>query len=277
MLQTTILIATSMKRTDWLINRSLLSVYKQKNVNSELINVLIVDDNKEEKELFNIKTKIKDLRERLNLSNKHFSTNIIRNKGVKFNSGTGAWNTGIKHTYTIYKNGFISILDDDDEYLPNHLSECISKIKEDTLAVFQSLEWRNQDDTIINFSLGLKKLTPLNFFLGNPGVQGSNMFFKTKCLIAINGFDETLPNTTDRDLMIRFLQHIKSLDTISVIKKVGVLHYNHNSKKVNNNLPLKQKGLDMFYAKYRNQFSESDFQNSLKRANKYFNYEYSKT
>ncbi|MFD1016192.1 glycosyltransferase [Winogradskyella rapida] len=274
--QTTILIATSMKRTNWLIKRSLYSVYKQENVNPELINILIVDDNENEEEFFIIKTKINNLRRKLNLSTHYFSTDIIRNKGVKFNSGTGAWNTGIKHTYTLNKDGFISILDDDDEYLPNHLSACLSEIKDDTLAVFQSLEWRNQDNTIISFPLSLKKLTPLNFFLGNPGVQGSNMFFKTKCLIVINGFDESLPNTTDRDLMIRFLENIKSLDTISVIKEVGVLHYNHNKKKVNNNLPLKQKGLDLFYAKYKNQFSEFDFQNSLIRANKYFNYEYSK-
>lgn len=275
--QITILIATSMMRTDWLINRSLLSVYKQENVNPELINVLIVDDNKEEEEVLIIKNKVNDLRRKLSISANHFSTDTIRNKGVKFNSGTGAWNTGIKHIYTYYINGFIAILDDDDEYLPNHLSACLSKIRANTLAVFQSLEWRNQDSTILNFPLGLKKLTPLNFFLGNPGVQGSNMFFKTECLIAINGFDESLPNTTDRDLMIRFLQHVKSLDAISVIKEVGVLHYNHTSAKVNNNLPLKQRGLDLFYAKYKNQFSESDFQNSLKRANKYFNYEYSRT
>jgi len=276
MSQTTVIIATSMKRTEWLINRSLRSVYNQENVNTELINVLIVDDNKDEKEFFNVKKAITKLRERLNLSTRQFPTNTIRNTETKFNSGTGAWNTGIKTVYSINKSGFIAILDDDDEYLPNHLNICISKINEHTLAVFQSLEWKNHDNSIVKFPLNLKKLTPLDFFKGNPGVQGSNMFFKTEALIAINGFDENLPNTTDRDLMIRFLQHVEPLIAISVIEKVGVIHYNHNKEKVNNNLPLKQKGLDLFYAKYKNQFSESAFQDSLKRAKHFFNYQYSK-
>lgn len=260
-----------MMRTDWLINRSLLSVYKQVNVNSELINVLIVDDNKNEDEFFNIKNEVNKLRKLLNLSALDFSTEIIRNTGVKFNSGTGAWNTGIRNTYTSFKNGFISILDDDDEYLPNHLSNCISEIDNNTLAVFQWLEWRNQDGSTMNFPLNLEKLTPKHFFVGNPGVQGSNMFFKTEALIAINGFDETLPNTTDRDLMIRFLWNNES-SQIKVIGNVGVLHYNHKQVKVNNTIFLKQQGLDLFYQKYTTHFSKEAYIKSLTRAKNYFSY-----
>lgn len=269
--QTTIIIATSMKRTDWLINRSLLSVYKQENVSSELINVLIVDDNKDEEEFFNVKKAVSELRETLNFSNNHFTTNIIRNTGVKFKSGTGAWNTGIKSTYAKFKNGFIAILDDDDEYLPNHLSVCISKIKENTLAVFQNLEWSNQDGSVFKFPLSLEKLTPKQFFIGNPGIQGSNMFFKTAALIAINGFDETLPNTTDRDLMIRFLWE-NDTRKIKVTENIGVIHYNHKQLKVNNNILIKQQGLDLFYQKYRTHFSEESYLKSLMRAKKYFSY-----
>ncbi len=260
-----------MRRTDWLINISLLSVYKQQNVNPELINVLIVDDNKEEEEFFNIKQTVCELRKTLNLSSNHFSTNITRNTGVKFNSGTGAWNTGIKSTYAYYENGFISILDDDDKYLPNHLSDCISEIKENTLAVFQSLEWLNQDNSIINFPLRLEKLTPKQFFKGNPGIQGSNMFFKTEALIAIDGFDETLPNTTDRDLMIRFLWKYE-ISQVKVIENVGVIHYNHKQPKVNNTILLKQQGLDLFYQKYMTHFSREDYLKSLSRAKNYFSY-----
>ncbi|QXP79819.1 MULTISPECIES: glycosyltransferase [Winogradskyella] len=269
--QTTILIATSMRRTDWLVNRSLLSVYKQESVNSELVNVLIVDDNKEADEFFYIKKAIKNLRLKLNLSSNQFSTDIIRNTGVKFKSGTGAWNTGIKQTYLSFKNGFISILDDDDEYLPSHLSDCISEIEDNTVAVFQCLEWRNVDGSVMNFPLNLQKLTPKYFFEGNPGVQGSNMFFKTEALIAINGFDETLPNTTDRDLMIRFLWNNESRQ-IKVIENVGVLHYNHKQAKVNNIIFLKQQGLDLFYQKYMMYFSKEAYLKSLTRAKNYFSY-----
>lgn len=269
--QTTIIIATSMKRTDWLINRSLLSVYKQQEVDNELVNVLIVDDNKDEEEFFNVKKAVNELRKTLNLSKKKFATDIIRNTGIKFNSGTGAWNTGIKSTYPWCKNGFIAILDDDDEYLPNHLSECISKIEESTLAVFQSLKWKNQDGSVLKFPLSIENLTPKQFFIGNPGIQGSNMFFKTEALIAIDGFDETLPNTTDRDLMIRFLWKNET-SKIKVTANIGVIHYNHKQPKVNNNILIKQKGLDSFYLKYMTHFSKEAYVKSLTRAKKYFSY-----
>lgn len=39
--QVTVIIATSMKRTDWLINRRLLSVYKQQEINAKYIDILI--------------------------------------------------------------------------------------------------------------------------------------------------------------------------------------------------------------------------------------------
>ncbi|WP_452603221.1 glycosyltransferase family 2 protein [Pontimicrobium sp. MEBiC06410] len=280
MLQITVLIATSMKRSHWLINRCLLSVYNQKEINPEKINILIVDDNKEEKEYNIIKAAVKNKRKAIKLPSTHFKTRIIRNLKTKNNSGTGAWNTGILETYKIYKEGFISILDDDDEYLPNHLSDCISRIEENTLAVFQSLEWKNPDSSTVKFTLNKKIITPAHFFIGNPGIQGSNMFFKTKTLIDIGGFDELLPNTTDRDLMIRFLRHVNTIqgaiNSVVVIPSLGVIHYNHNKEKVNNNLNEKQKGLDLFYNKYKNKFSSEAYKQSLQRAVKYFNYQYSK-
>ncbi len=269
--QITVLIATSMKRTSWLISRSLLSVYNQKGLDPELITVVIVDDNRDDKEFIKIKKAVQNLRESLSLSKNHFSTNILRNTATKFNSGTGAWNTGIKHIYCFNKKSYIAILDDDDAYLPNHLSACFLQIKPNTLAVFQSLEWRNQDNSIIKFPLSIEKLQAEQFFIGNPGVQGSNMFFKTEALIAINGFDETLPNTTDRDLMIRFLRKNKT-NQIEVIKSVGVIHYNHNHTKVNNNISLKQVGLNLFYQKHKSNFSSEAYQKSLSRAKKYFNF-----
>jgi hypothetical protein len=186
-------------------------------------------------------------------------------------SGTGAWNTGIFESYKIDPNGFVSILDDDDEYLPHHLANCTSAIGENTVAVFQRLIWRNDDGSSMQIDLVKEELTAENFFVGNPGVQGSNMFFKTKCLFDIKGFDEILPNTTDRDLMIRFLWENEG-NKIAVIENIGVIHYNHKLAKVNNNLKFKQKGLDLFYHKFKPHFSEEAYQKSLKRAKALFGY-----
>jgi len=267
----TIVIATSQKRTNWLINRSLLSIYKQIGIDKTQWNVFVIDDNKEETEFAEIQRKIEQLRSNLQLKISEFPTTVLRNQRTRFMSGTGAWNTGIFEAHKLYPDGFLGILDDDDEYLPNHLSDCINAISEKTAAVFQRLIWQNEDKSTMNVDLTKEKLTAENFFVGNPGIQGSNMFFKTQSLVDISGFDETFPNTTDRDLMIRFLWK-NDVSQIKVLENIGVIHYNHKQLKVNNDIPRKQQGLDLFYKKYKTHFSEEAYQKSLIRAKNYFNY-----
>ncbi|QOR60954.1 glycosyltransferase [Sulfurovum sp. ST-21] len=266
-----VIIATSQKRTDWLINRSLLSVYNQDGINKSEWSVIVVDDNKDKSEFVKVQKQVDFLRNKLNLNPTDFPTTVIKNRRTQFMSGTGAWNTGIFEANYISPNGFISILDDDDEYLPNHLSECVSAIKSDSVAVFQRLIWYNNEKSTMNVDLTKECLTAENFFIGNPGVQGSNMFFKSQNFVDIGGFDEALPNTTDRDLMIRFLLK-NELTKIEVIEKIGVIHYNHKRQKVNNDIPRKQQGLDLFYKKYKHYFSEEAYLKSLSRAKKCFNY-----
>jgi len=274
--KTTVVIATSLKRTDWLIERSLKSVYTQKNIDKYSVSVIIVDDNEDANEFKNIIEKVDFLRNEINLSENEFPTQILKNTRTRFMSGTGAWNTGIWETYKNYPNGFVSILDDD-EYLPNHLADCLKSVDENTLAVFQWLYWKNDDNSEMYFPFTINDLSANSFFIGNPGVQGSNMFFKVKSLIDIDGFDENLPNTTDRDLMIRFLCYFDSLkeitnSNIKVVESIGVAHYNHKKQKVNNDFEKKHLGLDLFYQKYKTYFSEEAYKKSLLRARNFFNY-----
>jgi len=267
----TIVIATSQNRTDWLINRSLTSVYRQIGIDKSDFNVLVVDDNEKDSEFSEIKKRIELLRNDLQLNDTDFATTVLKNTRTRFMSGTGAWNTGIFEAYRQFPNGFVSILDDDDEYLPNHLTDCVTGISENAVAVYQRLIWQNDDTSTMNVDLTKGNLTAENFFIGNPGVQGSNMFFKTQNLVDIGGFDETLPNTTDRDLLIRFLWQ-NDLKNIVVIETIGVNHYNHKREKVNNDIPRKKQGLDLFYKKYKAHFSEEAYKKSLARAKAYFNY-----
>lgn len=267
----TIVIATSQRRTDWLINRSLTSVYRQIGIDKSEWNVFVVDDNENKSEFSEIKKRIELLRKELRLNETDFPTTVLKNTRTRFMSGTGAWNTGIFEAYRQFPKGFVSILDDDDEYLPNHLTDCVTAISENTVAVFQRLIWQNDDTSTMNIDLTKDQLTSEKFFIGNPGVQGSNMFFKTQNLVDIGGFDEALPNTTDRDLMIRFLWK-NDTNNIVVIETIGVTHYNHKRAKVNNDIPRKKQGLDLFYKKYKAHFSEEAYKKSLARAKAFFNY-----
>lgn len=283
-----VMIATSMQRTPWLLDRSLKSVYTQQNVMPENIAVIIVDDNQPgpsnfSDELAKIKTGVELLRSDFGLLPNQFTTFILSNTKTKGNSGTGAWNTGIDFAFQNSSDGFLAILDDDDKYLPNHLSDCLAKVEQNPnlKAVFQRLVWQNDDGSLLQQPLNDDQLTPQCFFIGNPGVQCSNMFIKTKLLVEIGGFDERLPNTTDRDLMIRLLWHLEKCeggvffrDSMKVIETVGVVHYNHKRGKVNEDIERKQVGLEIFYRKYKEHFSDEDFQKSLDRSRRFFKFQY---
>jgi len=286
-----IIIATAYHRNHLLKERSLFSVYHQKNIDPTLVKILIVDDNDRMNQeyspaYFSIKQIVIQLREMLNLTETAFQTYVIKNTRTQHHSGTGAWNSGLHFitTFPNWESSYVAILDDDDEYLPHYLSTCFKFIQQNPkniyAAVFCRLIWKTEETEVVH-ELTLDLLTPQNFFIGNPGVQGSNMYFLTKILLEIGGFDESFPNTTDRELMIRFLDYVELHNTVltpkyllKVIEIPLVIHHNHSEKRVNTNILLKKIGLDLFYQKYRTRFSEQDFLKSLERAKRLFQYEY---
>ncbi len=278
-----IIIATSKKRTDLLINRSLKSVYSQKNINFENIEIVIVDDNIKisgnefSTEYEKIINSIKKLRNKFGLKENQFKTHLLKNKKTQFKSGTGAWNTGIEFIKEKRKKkkSFTAILDDDDKYKDNYLYECINKINNETLAVFAPIIWKENKFERIHY-IKREELTSKHFFIGNPGVQGSNMFFMSDILEKIGGFDENMPSTTDRDLMIRFLDYKNKFpdSSIIILNEPHVIHYANGNDRVTDNKTLKKEGLDIFYKKYKSRFSKADFQKSIIRAKKIFQYEY---
>jgi glycosyltransferase involved in cell wall biosynthesis len=257
-----VIIATSFLRNDLLITRSLKSVYKQLIDNKEDIKVIIVDDNEIE-QTETLKIQVENLRTNLKLNQSEFETILIPNTRIKFQSGTGAWNTGVFYVrnFENWKNSFIAILDDDDEWLPDYLQTCKNAILENKniIAVFCQLIWRTNETDEIH-DLTIEKLTQENFYIGNPGVQGSNTFINSKIFNELNGFDESFPNSNDRELMIRLLDYIENENNkleCKVIEIPLVIHYNHTDIKVNNNFKSKKVALE-----------------SITRAKKYFHYEY---
>lgn len=299
-----VIIATSMGRTELLLNRSLRSVYEQEHVNPK---VVIVDDNpvpegmEYSREFKVIKNVIKKLRETvlrprfevLGTESKntdiifedYFQTILLKNSRTKGHSGTGAWNTAIYHLNSFMKDQlfYITFLDDDDEYKPGYLSHCQDSIhssKETPAAVFTPITWRGEGFEEVHH-VDENRLTQKEFFIGNPGVQGSNMCFRSDILIGLGGFDENLYSTTDRDLMIRFLDYLNEKyqehtekGLIIVLKEPLVVHHAYRKDRITNNKQKKKIGLDLFYRKYRTRFSRDDFERSLERASRLFGYEF---
>jgi glycosyltransferase involved in cell wall biosynthesis len=261
-----VIIATSFQRTDLLFRRSLKSVLNQTRLPDF---VVIVDDNQNENELDIITSKVTQLN----------NPNVfcIRNFKTKSHSGTGAWNSGIEFLETKFEDlekSYIAILDDDDEWDKTYLEKCTKQIEirgiENTKAVFADLV-RLHKDFEVQGNLSKNNLTIENFLIGNPGIQGSNMFFNLQSFLDTGCFDENLKSCTDRDLMIRFLQQ-NSVDNIAIVNETLVYHYAQSENSVTNNSSSKWAGLDSFYNKFLNLFATEVLKQSLERAEKYFAY-----
>ncbi|MBO4698049.1 glycosyltransferase family 2 protein [bacterium] len=254
-----VIIATSMGRTENLFSCSLNSVLLQTRLPDT---IAVVDDNNFEEISIEIKARIEQSGNPL--------INYIKNKRTKNMSGTGAWNTGIMFlSEKLGNDSYITILDDDDSWDPEYLAvleQTISQNK-NAVAVFPFLK-RSDCDEVSTFIK--EDLTVKNFLIGDPGIQGSNMCFKTDCLLETGGFDENLASCTDRDLMIRFLQKYGNENVIIIEQKL----VNHFAGKntVTANYEKKKAGLDSFYSKHIGLFDFPTLEKSLRRAVSFFKY-----
>lgn len=261
-----VVIATSMKRNELLINRSLRSVLNQ-SLGPDFI--VIIDDNDDQDNFNNLMSSV--------AASGGDGIFLIKNQYTKAMSGTGAWNTGVDYLKGKFKNpanAYVAILDDDDEWIPDYLQNCYQSILksgvEHTQAVFSKLR-RIHKEFSLDMHLTYFNLNITEFLIGNPGVQGSNMVFKLSAFEKAGRFDETLCSSTDRDLMIRFLQQFQP-DSVAIVENLSVLHYADSEQTVTNNKANKHEGLDRFYEKFIRLYSNEILQQSLSRAEQYFSY-----
>lgn len=273
-----VLIATSQGRTTTLLSRALPSVLRQQGIDRGLVRILIVDDNEDPAALDQIAFGTQRLRVEEGLASGELACALVRNRRTRGRSGTGAWNTGLELlSAEAEPPRWLAILDDDDEYLPFHLARCMrAACAPGVVAAFERLEWvRGARVDPRPFSAA--DLTPEAFFVGNPGVQGSNLFVECEALRAIGGFDESLHSATDRDLLIRLLRYTQETSQrVIALGSTGVRYHDHDGPRVNTDRVRKHAGLDRFYEKHASAFDERLLRASLDRANRLFGYESSR-
>ncbi|MDG1550552.1 MAG: glycosyltransferase, partial [Candidatus Poseidoniaceae archaeon] len=190
--------------------------------------------------------------------------NGIYLKNGGFPSAAGTWNFGLKYIHENYPNSWTAILDDDDEWLEDHLQNNIPYMTDydvvlggiRTILDGKHIEERNP-----------KTLKIEEIFSTNPGWQGSNTFIRTKRIIEAGSFDESLLCTHDRDLAIRVL----SIPEIRIIG-TGITSVNYYLDNDRESLTLskskgKHTGLLQFFVKHKHLMKEEDKVNFISRAN----------
>lgn len=278
-----IIIALSSDRIELFLARALQSVYKQQiplNL-KQSIKVLVVCDDFSLSQKQQIENGITQTRDALNMQDT-FPTIIVENTRTKRHSGTGAWNSGafscIDTAMATNAKHYLAFLDDDDSWEENYLQECYSVLEtsHNCIGLIASGIIRHQDNEEKELLPCYENLHLDYVFVKNPCIQGSNLFINLEVFLSLGGFDESMPSTTDRDLIMRYLQYTKLKPSIQthIIPKSLVHHFaDSNRKRVTNNHEAKHHGLALFYRKYIHDFNTSLQEKSLKRAKGLFGFD----
>ena len=255
------LVATC-NRPDLLNTRALPSIAQQ---SQTPIRVVVVDDS-DDADAAQTEAIVRDWR--------HGGSRIeyLPNRRTK-KRAAGAWNTGLDHLLRTCDDPirlFVAILDDDDEWVPDHLRRCLAAAETQRLDVVASGFWRIEEGAEPKLVTPPESLEASGFLVGNPGIQGSNLVCRLRVLLEAGLFDESLQSCTDRDLCIR----LADLPDVyyGAVTEPTVRHFACASR-ARLSTPgssAKKEGLDQFYRKWRCRMSDAVHAAFLARARDLF-------
>lgn len=180
-----------------------------------------------------------------------------------------AWNRGLRAAASAFPDAWIAGLDDDDWWLPHHLAECErTALRTGAEVLFaRSVPVRDGLDlpTLDNGPPDLRA-----FLRGNPGFQGSTMFFRLSAALAVGGFDESMESTLDRDLAVRLLTQGGARWAVSEAVSVRFDVTDRRDRLSSKGSRAKRRGLHRFLAKHGPLMRAEDLSAFWKRADQLF-------
>lgn len=180
-----------------------------------------------------------------------------------------AWNRGLRAARALFPEAWIAGLDDDDWWEPVHLAACLRAAERTGADVLFARSTPVRDGARLTpFDRG--KPTLVAFLRGNPGFQGSTMFFRLSVVLAVGGFDRTMPSTLDRDLAVRLLQRGEARWAVSGARTVRVDVSPTRARLSSPRSRAKQQGLRRFLAKHHQLMTEADRRAFWRRAEHLF-------
>ena len=145
---------------------------------------------------------------------------------------------------------FITGLDDDDEFLPEHIEGLVKHWDPDYACVVASMLNDNGSSRVPQGkeygTITLAQLLHYNRL-------GNQVFTLTERLRGISGFDEQLPAFQDYDCWVRLLE--KYGDAVKLADHTYVLHTAHELNRISNNNSKRLKALSLFVEKHQGKMS----------------------
>jgi 2-polyprenyl-3-methyl-5-hydroxy-6-metoxy-1,4-benzoquinol methylase/peptidoglycan/xylan/chitin deacetylase (PgdA/CDA1 family)/glycosyltransferase involved in cell wall biosynthesis len=258
-----VLIATC-DRPDLLARRALTSLQRQTSPPDYLV---VVDDSKPKTRPDN-RNIVNDLR--------LGGVRIIYLNNTRHRGACGAWNTGLewlrRHAGAPNKV-FVAILDDDDEWEVEHLAVCKKAVAKQQLDMVAPAIRRITDNALERVQIPPPTLDPGPFLVGNPHIQGSNLFVRLDAMLEAGGFDESLTSSTDRDICIR-LADLGWVRYARIEQPTVRHHAEVNRLRLSSpGGERKQRGLDRFWSKWHGRMTDQEREACLGRAKEFFGWE----
>lgn len=242
-------LVTTFNRNELLKSRSLVSISNQ---TIDFEGIIMVDNSDSEK---------------IRKMNREVFLEIFPEGVYQINHGhpsaAGTWNQGLQWINEQHPESWVAVIDDDDEWLPNHIEICKfhSTGKDAVISGIRTLlDGEGIEDRIP------REILKKDFYSNNPGWQGSNTFARVSKLLEAGGFDEDLLCTHDRDLALRCFQLPEF--NFALTGEVTVLYH---LEKLRESLTMtkgrgKHTGLLQFYKKHSESMDADDKLNFIQRS-----------
>lgn len=213
---------------------SIKSVINQTYQNWELI---IVDDN-------NPETTARKKTEELVLNYLKSDLRVKYIKHERNKNGAVARNTG----FAVAKGKYISLLDSDDEYMPERLQKCYDAMERASLnvgGVYTGCEFKRLGTTYLKY----KEVKDGNFLVDTLACKfmfctGSNIFVRKSVVDELNGFDGAFLRHQDYEFLVRLFEKYSliSIPELLVIKN----NENYNLPNIEKQIAIKKQYLEKF-------------------------------
>ena len=216
-----------------MVRRALTSVTAQ---TWPALDVIVVDDGSSPAQ-----------RKRLDELSQAFPIRLLDNRFTK--GACGARNTAIEAA----EGEFITGLDDDDEFLPEHIGAMMARFRAgDCSCVASSVQVHTPTGTSIrDADSGLISLDSLLHY----NKIGNQVLTRTEWLRAIGGFDESMPAFQDYDTWVRLVARFGPAAKLS---SAGyVLHQEHEGERISTSGDRRRRALALFMEKHASLLSSS--------------------